>query len=477
MTLRGPLYTNPRDIREVRDFTKSSHPPTIPPPVSPPFINRDWPVLAVPSRIDATWIEVGNCTLPFTTTRILRQLDWPVPTSNYRPDATYIQFKVPPNVIPLRQQDWPLPVQPVRPDFTWVEFGNALPPLPTVNLPKNQYDWPLPTPQPYPAWLYTYTDGPPTPGSIPPPVMGRNQYDWPLPTPPSKLDIWNWIDEGNNFPPIPNLNFPKNQYDWPNPTPQPYPAWLYTAIDGPPTPGSIPPPVMGKNQYYWPLPVPYYRPDGTWINTGAALLPSPLPKNQYDWPLPGSPPRPDETWTYWFLPSHAKPFNQLDWPLPGRYPVPDGTWINVTPFIPPLQFPHNQYDWPLPGSNPRPDEFYVFFNPNTQGFILVPLPLIKQVTDLTPPLPYRIDGTWINQVPLLTPPPPPPLQPQGGGKYHSQWIKDYERLVQQQRVEKADVKEAAAVLSRAGGLARAKALSPKQRSAIATLAANTRWKR
>jgi hypothetical protein len=70
--------------------------------------------------------------------------------------------------------------------------------------------------------------------------------------------------------------------------------------------------------------------------------------------------------------------------------------------------------------------------------------------------------------------PPPVIQ--SSGKYPSQWVKDYEKLKAAIIKEQQAIKEAAAVLSRLGGIARARALNAQQRTAIASLAARTRWK-
>ena len=307
---------------------------------------------------------------------------------------------------PFNQTDWPLPAPAAQIDRSWVNQRTPANIPPPVRPTNTQYDWPLPT-QPFrqdQTWIRY---------RIPPPTIPFNQYSWPLPpgqVPPRPDSTW--IEFGNNFPPLLNVQKPFNQTDWPVPTPQPYPAWLYTWTDGPPTPGSIPPPVMGKNQYNWPLPIPPFRPDFTWAEAGN----------------------------------------------------------NFPPLL--TQSPFNQYNWPLPTPNPRPDAFYSFFNILLEKPTVTILPFNQYDWPLPVP-PFRIDQGYILEVPLLTPVPPPPIIPQGGGKYHSQWLKDYEKLKREQRT---DIKEAAAVLSRAGGLARAKALSPKQRSAIASLAAKTRWK-
>ena len=62
-----------------------------------------------------------------------------------------------------------------------------------------------------------------------------------------------------------------------------------------------------------------------------------------------------------------------------------------------------------------------------------------------------------------------------GGKWR--WAEGYKKLLEhRQNVTTSEaVKEAAAVLSRMGGIARAQALTAKQRSNIASKAAQTRW--
>lgn len=333
---------------------------------------------------------------------------------------------IPPPVKPFNQQHWPLPTQPARLDETYTETGNTL--LPVIRSILRQQDWPNPT-QPsrmQQGWVTTST-----PSNIPPPLMGRNQYAWPLPISPNRLDEF-WVNQIVRTPPP---SRPFNQYDWPNSRdPREYRSHTFESF-----PGNIPPPVMGRNQY--------------------------------DWPLPRQYPRPDENWVWYFPDSEtAIPFNQLSWPLPGQNPRLDESWIWVQQILPPALQPHNQYDWPNPRTPQPIDGFW--FNPALKVAI-VPLP----PTNYDWPVPKTsqpIDATWVLQIPLLTPPVPVPTDAGIGGKtYQDQWSKAYER---EQHKHRIDVQEAAAILSKAGGLARAKALSSKQRSAIASLAAKTRWK-
>lgn len=62
-----------------------------------------------------------------------------------------------------------------------------------------------------------------------------------------------------------------------------------------------------------------------------------------------------------------------------------------------------------------------------------------------------------------------------GGKWR--WAEGYKQLLESRR-ETADeaVRKAAAVLSRMGGIARAQSLTARQRSNIASKAAQTRWR-
>lgn len=78
-----------------------------------------------------------------------------------------------------------------------------------------------------------------------------------------------------------------------------------------------------------------------------------------------------------------------------------------------------------------------------------------------------------NIVLLVTPPAPPPPDVIHSGKWR--WLEGYNDLVEPRKNIAGDIKKAAAVLSQMGGHARAAALTAKQRTNIATTAANTRW--
>lgn len=64
-----------------------------------------------------------------------------------------------------------------------------------------------------------------------------------------------------------------------------------------------------------------------------------------------------------------------------------------------------------------------------------------------------------------------------GGRQNSKWQQGVKKLqTQRPHFASDDVKRSAAILSRIGGIARAKALTPTQRSKIASTAAKARWK-
>lgn len=495
-------------LQPTTSLTWIQTPQTIPPP-NKPYNQIDWPNPTQPYRLDETWLQSAYPGSIPSPNKPLNQTNWPNPAPLPYFDRSWICYQpsntLPPTGFPFNQRNWPLPVQPNKLDIqTWIESGNGFPPFPVQGF--NQKDWPNPrTYSPIEqTWIHSSF-----PVTIPPPNKPFNTTDWPLPVQPSRLDA-TWTETGNAYYAVPR---PFVQSDWPL-TPGYTPidlTWIVEGIGG----GIIQPfsqtdwPLTGRyytpdstwaffndalysapvipvprNQYDWQLPTQPYRQEYTWIVTPKVIPPPNRPFNQSDWPVPIAPPRLDATWKLGLIPNTI-PFNQYTWPNPGAYPRPDETWICTHVFTPTAQIPFNQYDWPVPNGYPRPDETYVFFNPNTQQVLLVPLPLIKQFTDLTPPLPYRIDASWINQIPQLTPVPPAPVQPQGGGIYPSEWWDAYANLIKHPKSptvvpsHSEEVKNAAAALSgmgaKAGGLARAKSLTSNKRSAIASLAAKTRW--
>jgi hypothetical protein len=346
-----------------------------------------------------------------------------------RQDETWIWQRSPANipspVMGFNQYSWPNPTSPNRIDETWINQGIRA----TAQVPFNQLDWPNPVSYPRPdvTWVHQLQL------SIP-----FRQTDWPNPVQPNRIDA-SWLEVGNNFPPLLNVAFPHNQYDWP----LPISAFRLDQTDTTySTPANIPPPVMGLNQY--------------------------------DWPLPRSHPRPDESWVWYFPESDtAYPFNQYSWPLPGQSPRLDETWVWIQQLTPPPVVPHNQYDWPNP-KTPQPIDGYWY----NEGLRIAVIPLPPTNYDWPVPVSSpRLDYFFVNQVPLLTPVPPPPPTPTSSGIHRSVWLQEYEKLIREQQNKNVEVQKAAAVLSKAGGHARAAALTPKQRSNIASQAAIARWKR
>lgn len=472
-----------------------------------PRSQSDWPNPIQPVRSEAyTFVSAG---LSGPSPKPLNNYDWPLPVQPSRLDATWIEtgnayYTVPPK--PFSQTDWPLPVQPSTLGLTWSDGGNTLPPLPASGGPFNQHDWPL-TPAYIPidpTWIIEGIGGG---------ISGTqpfNTLDWPLPgryyTPDST-----WINQGIRLA-VPPL--PRNTYDWPVPQ-APYridATWLTTPV-------TIPPPIQGFNQYSWPLPVQPSRIDQTWVVPHTLILPpTPIPAgsnydwpnprdprdyrtwtwseypgiipppnrpfNQSDWPVPGSYPRLDETYV-WYFPevNLAIPFSQHDWPLPGRYPTPDGTWINIQQIVPFVQSPLNQYDWPVPRGYPRPDGTWI--TPGIQQGTVIPMPLLTTRENVVYyPKFFSIDSIPPN-ITVFIPPFVPPPTPVGGGRedyrgdelerLQARWKRDYEEMVKH-RPPSPDVDKAAAIMSSLGGHARAKSLTSKQRSAIASKAASIRWK-
>lgn len=411
-------FPNPRDPREYRSwiFTTTSIPSQIPPPIKG-FNQYDWPNPRDP-REYRSWVQIvqTSSTEPFI------QTDWPNPrdSRDYRTWIwTPVPGNIPPPLQPHNQYDWPNPVPFFRLDETWINQGI----LSAVLIPFSQVDWPNPREfRELRSWYYS-----PVPGTIPPPLQPFNQFDWPNPGIPYRIDqTWIFPLTLINPPtPIP----PGSQYDWPNPREfRQYREWVFSEYTG-----IIPPPTQPFNQYYWPNPIDPrdYR---SWISS------------------------PD-------LPLIAFPFNQYYWPLPGSYPRPDGTWITIPQLQVPVQLPFNQYDWPLPRIPQPIDQTYVYFNPNTLT-ILIPPP-----TNHDWPIPkgfIPIDATWIySEPPAVIPPPlPPPIIVLSSGKWRDavlEWKKDTDKAIS----------EAARHMAKL----RAGSLSAGQRSAIASKAAITRWKK
>lgn len=295
------------------------------------------------------------------------------------------------------------------------------------------------------------------------------QTDWA--TWPNQRDIrevrsWSFSVNPSLIPPP---NKPLNQYDWPLPRGYYRQNEEYTWVE---FTGIEPPPNKPFNQFYWPLIPAPYRIEQTWIQTPfiGNIPPSVQPFNQYDWPNPKSYSRLDETWVNHvvYAPAPPLPFNTYDWPNPrdGRDFRP---WVWAVPEItPPPSLPFNQLDWSVIRANPRLDATWI--NKGIQQITVFPQPFNQYDWKLPVPI-YRLDNTFIgNLLPLIAPPPPIP-QIFGGGR---RWKEGAEELSKHRPLE-LTIQQAAAVLSKMGGHARAQALTAKQRSNIATVAANARW--
>lgn len=370
------------------------------------------------------------------------------------------------NVMGINQYSWPNPTLPNRLDATYVWF--TLPrPIPSSNKPLSQYDWPLSTipnridSTQVNTWLVLHN-------SVGVPFA---QLSWPLPAQPDRIDA-TWVDAGNNFPPFAlAATFPFNQYYWPNPT-QSSPInanWL----------GGFPPvaPPLLVAPADWPLSDPAYRYNTNQVSYLLPLLtgaPVPRPYNQYDWPLPTQPNRIDQTWIQGISgPARAAPvgvFSTSTWKWTFRDDV--GSVSSLSSALTFVQPPFNQLDWPLPKAYPIPDSVWISTNPNLQRPTITILPF-NQYSWPLPVIAKPIDGSWIIEVPLLTP--VVPIIVQGfAGKWR--WKEGYNQLIEKRVVQPAeDIKKAAAVLSKMGGHARAQSLSSKQRSNIASTAAQARW--
>lgn len=276
------------------------------------------------------------------------------------------------------------------------------------------------------------------------PVQNR---DWPN---PRSLPYWEyssaWLDPGNNFPPLPGGPMPHNQYDWPNPYPVTwYRDWSRNLLQTTLAPAFVFP----FNQYYWPLPVGNPRPDEFYSFSNLEVIAN-QPASYfhiYDFPNP----QPVYWYRDWYqalalqLPV-TMPFNQYDWPNPRTYAPIDQFWFNnLVEFLSQTNpLPFNQYDWPLP-KTPQP-----------------------------------IDQFWFQSLVLNLPEPiPPPPTISAGRQITEEEVRADLATWWKKIIAHADgtISDSLSQYGRRGGIARANSLSANQRTAIATLGANSRWKR
>lgn len=360
------------------------------------------------------------------------------PTPYPRPEETWVWRqvdKIGRDTLPINQDDYPNPIPPYRIEQTWlVNHTPFLGKDKFYGSPGFAPDFDYPNPQPV-QWYWDWSQNFALYNQVA--QKPFSQQDWPNTQPVQ----WyrDWTESGNS---LGTLGVPANQNNWPNPSSVTwYQSWTQCLLQNTlaATPAAIP-----FNQYQWttPYPIQWYQ---DWKQSPQVPA-APFPFAQDDWPNPTQPSRLDQSWTWnqtKYLGKDRLPNRQQDWPIP--YPIQWyqdyqvnllQTTLFTTPALPSIR----QYDWPLP----RTYEPLVPSWTYTSQFI-IPVPVIP---------------TFITGGRQLGPGP------------ESKYQAELRQLATQRHVL-----EAAATLAKRGGEARAKSLSPSQRSAIASHAASTRWKK
>lgn len=382
------------------------------------------------------WADDTNTLLPTPTvlTQTLRvQKDWPnpYPVTWYR---SWEEHTVLPRPTPFLPLDWPSP-RPVSWYQSWTSSGNSL--TAVIQAPFRQNSWPNPQPVAwYQSWVQSFQQ-----------AIPFNQLDWPLPKISQPL-LQTWSQSLNIF--YQSETFPFVQTDWPNPQRVVwYQDWRLNLLQNTLTPAFQFP----FNQFDWPLPKTYQPIDQFWQNN-LRLLPQPTPF-----------------------------FQNVDFPLPVVSQPIDSTWIgNLSEFLQSNTFPFHQSDYP----NPYPVYWYRDYNQNLVIYLPVGIKPFNQSDWPLPETPQPIDQYWYQALVLNLPvPPPPPVQTVSSGR--QVWPEELDDLTlathkwHQRLIDAHDhkigleIRKAAQELGRSGGFARAESLSQKQRTNIATKAAQTRW--
>src|SRR6266853_418788 len=425
-----------------------------------PFVNNtDLPTRGFVYSEWQRWTESGLTTLPTPTvlTQTLRvKSDFPNPypvtwyrswehrgnsllprPTPFRPIDTYAFLPIYYNVniwqetgnsslpIPLTPQGQPFNQdlsQNNIPNLTWYQSwtwsGNSL--TAVIKSPFSQNSWPNPQPV---SWYQSWTQSFQL-------VIPFNQTDWPLPKTYQPL-LQTWSQSLNLF--YQSEVFPFIQSDYPNPQRIIwYQDWFQSLLQSTLKPAFQAP----FNQFDWPLPRTYQPIDQFWYN-GLQLLPRPTPFFQnVDAPLPVISQPIDQTWLQnllLFFQSNTFPFSQTDWKNP--YPI---YWFrdynqNLVIYLPVGIKPFNQSDWPLSYS-PQPIDQYYY-----QALVLnLPEPL--------PPPEIISSGRQITEAEVMA--------------EVAQWWK------RQEDSSLIHPSEFARLGASKGGIARAKALTPTQRSNI-----------
>lgn len=286
--------------------------------------------------------------------------------------------------------------------------------------------------------------------------------------------------EQDGFPPLLNLGTkPFLQTDWPNPLPNKPREYDRGSYDASPT--WLTKPFL---QTEWPNPRAALRKqiDEVWA-TNLNLFKNPIPFSQTNWPNPNR--TAPKEWgffdgtEYWLLVQATSPFAQLDWPNPVKiiprefdrgYSDPTEYWL----FIQPVSIQHD-FPNPVVGKwTPVNLGFIQNTSPELKNIIISPViaqdwpnPTLGTVRrqDFSPPQPLTLTS--------FIPPPPDETVPSGRYWKWEQALKE-EQVRSKALAER--IQQAAQAISSRGGIVRAKVLSPKQRTVIASNAAKARWK-
>lgn len=405
-----------------------------------PNRSTERPNPVIPAPIDQTWIQrhvqfTGKDTLPSN------QDDWPNSQSVQWYRDWSQSFALTHQVVqkPLNQYDWPNQGQPYqRLDQTWLQSYRL---TGQDKLPNRQQDWTNPSPV---QWSLGWTQNLAINSTVAS-YISRN----PLFSNPrlSEFDIslrsWNQGVATSSGTPF-------NNQDWSNPTRVSwYQDWNNTLVLNMPV--FMPSFVTG-----WDIP-PSYTWYQNWqvnlLQTTLAAPPAPLPKNPNDWPNPTQPSKLDQFWAW----------NQT------RYQGQD-------------RLPNRQQDWPTP----YPVQWYQDYKVNLLQTTLFTTPALPNIRQYDWPLPRAYEPlvpSWTYTSQFIVPAPIPPVTI--GGQYTEEdadalteaYARAMEFALKLRQGTPLSINEAAAALAKRGGDARAKSLSPSQRTKIASNAASIRWKK
>jgi hypothetical protein len=218
------------------------------------------------------------------------------------------------------------------------------------------------------------------------------QSDYPNPRDFQRSSSYAWTELGNNLPPLRDLTQPSPQRDFPNP----YPVTWYRSLE-----------VSGNaltsvthNPFFqtdWPNPQRI-----TWYQTWTQRFNLTNPFNQSDWSNPRTYIPIQQTWIQslnLFYQSETFPFVQSDYPNPQRIVWYKDWSINLleNTLAPAFQSPFNQFDWPLSRTYQPIDQFWQ----NNLRLLPQPTPFFQNVDFPLPVVNQPIDQTWLQNLLLF----------------------------------------------------------------------------